>query len=184
MYTDYSGYFIAEVAFVGTVILVVASVLAVYLLVNASLDTFPLPRDIEIPSLNETISDIKSKIKEQRNTLIVGLTIAAIAIKDKSNNGAYAIQFSDGSYYIGKGGPLRMYTSAMYRSIINGSFPTSFNFKWCKNDRTAFKQEYMWMVDYGYTTGNPNFYNKIWSPGRIYHLEDYGTLYSNDYLGR
>lgn len=78
-----------------------------------------------------------------------------------------------------------MYTSVMREGLYHKTVPVSFRFEWAASDREAFKKEYMWMVDYGYSSGNPNYYNRIWSPGRLYYFFDNkGKLYSNDYWGR
>ena len=77
-----------------------------------------------------------------------------------------------------------MYTSAVIQGIRNKSLPVSFRFEWAANDDEAFINEYIWMVQYGYSSKNQNFYNKIWSPGRLYYFAREGQLYPGDYWGR
>ena len=60
-----------------------------------------------------------------------------------------------------------MYTSAVIQGIRNKSLPVSFRFEWAANDDEAFINEYIWMVQYGYSSKNQNF------SIRFGHLVDY-----------
>ncbi|MDY0294808.1 MAG: RHS repeat-associated core domain-containing protein [Acholeplasmataceae bacterium] len=134
--------------------------------------------------LNNTFNSVREKINEAKKAIPVMIVLAITSVQKKSNTGAYAIQFSDGNYYIGKGSQFRMYMSAMREGLLHGSTPISFRYEYAASDRDAYKKEYMWMVDYGYYTGTQKMYNRIWSPGRLYYYLDNGSLYSDDYLGR
>jgi len=135
--------------------------------------------DNTVDNISQAASNLKNNIKEKINSTSVAISTAIVAAK-KLNNGTYAIQFSNGKYYIGKGGPLRMYTSAM-RGFNDGAVPVSFRHEWAKSDKEAFIKEYKWMVEYGYERNNPDFYNVIWSPGRLYYAaENNGKLYLDD----
>jgi hypothetical protein len=135
-------------------------------------------------SLISTFNDVKDKINDAKKSIPIAIVSTIANVTKQSNTGAYAIQFSDGNYYIGKGSPFRMYISAMREGLLHGTIPISFRFESAINEREAYKMEYMWMVDYGYYTGTPNMYNRIWSPGRLYYFNDFGSLYSDDYFGR
>ncbi len=187
MYIDPNGEFADPITLsvVATIAIVAAIAFLLYEVTgNIGLHDGPTTKDA-LNSLEDIFSDIKDKIREKKRELSVAIGLAIITTVERRNNGTYAIQFDDGSYYIGKGSPIRMYTSATIRGAEHGTFPTSFRFEWAESDRAAFKKEYMWMVDYGYYTANPNFYNKIWSPGRLYYWRDNGfCLYPGDYWGR
>lgn len=135
-------------------------------------------------TLNNVFNSVKDKIDEAKKTITVTIALAIASVQKKSNTGAYAIQFSDGNYYIGKGSPIRMYLSAMREGVLHGSIPISFRYEYAASDREAYKKEYMWMVDYGYYTGTPSMYNRIWSLGRLFYYLDNGSLYFDDYIGR
>lgn len=102
--------------------------------------------------------------------------------KVKKGTGSYEIIFNNGMTYVGKGGYNRMIKSA---ERYGGDVKTM---KWTKanSHREAFINEYKTMCKYGgpnnKMANNPLSLNKIWSPGRNYYLQDYGTYYS--YGGR
>ena len=77
-----------------------------------------------------------------------------------------------------------MYISAIERSIKHKTLPTGFSWFKADNDREAYKNEYMLMVDFGYSS-NPKLnsgllYNEIWSKGRSYYYQDNGQYYPGD----
>ena len=145
-----------------------------------ALDTVGGWVDSAIQKVDSGISKIKNKAKQAMVTLIA---VTALELK-RENAGTYAIQFSDGKFYVGKSSHFRMITSAIRESILHGSLPVGFRYQRATSDREAFKTEYMWMVDYGYANieTRVNLYNRIWSPGRKYYYEDYGRLYGEDHF--
>lgn len=186
MYIDPSGE-----NFIAVALIVGGSILGLYFLTTlvvgdylGIMDSAKELLDSVGTSIANSVDNLKEKINKANKVITVSIAITLMSIKDKSNNGTYAIQFSDGSYYIGKGGLLRMYASAFREGLLHDSFPTSFRFEWATSDREAYKKEYTWMVDYGYYSKTDKMYNRIWSPGRGYYYADYGVLYSDDYFGR
>lgn len=184
MYSDSTGYWFG---FDDIITGPIDEILVLGLLILATLINIPGAADVLgdlTDTLNDTFISVRDKINEAKKAIPVAIVLAIASIQKKSNTGTYSIQFSDGNYYIGKGSPFRMYLSAMREGLLHGSIPTSFRYEYAASNREAYKKEYMWMVDYGYYTGTPNMYNRIWSPGRLYYYLDNGSLYFDDYFGR
>lgn len=183
MFTDSTGYWFGfDDVITGPVDeIIVLGLLAIAALVGVSGAADAL--DDLTNAIGNTLSNVADEIKQATKTISVAIVVTIASIRSK-NVGAYVIQFSDGSYYVGKGSPARMYISAMREGLLHGEIPISFRYEACSNDREAYKREYIMMVDYGYYSGTTYMYNRIWSPGRTYYLIDYGELYSDDYFGR
>ncbi|XMB72158.1 hypothetical protein RJI07_08620 [Mycoplasmatota bacterium WC30] len=183
MFTDSTGYWVGfDDVFTGPVDeIIVLGLLAIAALVGISGAADALDDFVNV--IGNTLSNVADEIKKATKTISVAIVITIASIKGR-NVGAYVIQFSDGSYYVGKGSPARIYISAMREGVLHGTLPMSVRYESCSNDREAYKREYMLMVDYGYYSGTIYMYNRIWFSGRTYYLMDYGTLYSDDYLGR
>lgn len=108
---------------------------------------------------------------------------------DKGNDirkatGSYEILYKSGNTYVGKGGFKRAINSAERVAKKYGDEVTSITWKKASNSRTAFINEYKSMCKYGGPNNsivrNSTSYNQIWSPGRKYYVDDYGTRFKGD----
>ncbi len=88
------------------------------------------------------------------------------------SSGSYEIQFKSGKNYVGKGSEARMRTSANQHSRANDDPVVSMSLEYAPDTRTAYINEYFKMAVRG--VGNPNTYNKIWSPGRTMYIHRWG----------
>lgn len=124
--------------------------------------------------ISQNISNNIDKIKKNIKTLLV---VAALSVMTNKNSGTYVIEYESGHAYVGKGGYLRAGVSALYHSAIHGfDEPVSIFYMPASDDRQAFKNEYILMVDYGFHQTDV-LYNQIWSPGRAYYYVDSGGSY-------
>ena len=102
--------------------------------------------------------------------------------------GSYEILYKSSKTYVGKGGFKRAITSASKTRRTNGIIDEVVSITWKKapNSKAAFIDEYISMCKFGGPSNqllkNKNSYNKIWSPGRKYYHEIYGSYYQ--YGGR
>ena len=98
--------------------------------------------------------------------------------------GSYEILYESGQTYVGKGGFKRAIKSA--EKHADGQRVIAIRWEKADNARQAFIDEYKKMCHYGgpnnSTIRNKNSHNSIWSPGRKYYFEDFGSYYS--YGGR
>ena len=120
-----------------------------------------------IKSSNHVVDAAKGLRKSQK-----------ISKKTKSATGSYEIIFNNGKTYVGKGGYNRMIKSAeRYGGDVKAM-------KWTRanSQREAFINEYKTMCKYGgpnnSMVSNSNSLNKVWSPGRNYYFQDYGSYFS------
>ena len=95
--------------------------------------------------------------------------------------GSYEIVYKSGSTYVGKGGFNRAIKSAQRNAAKYSDEVTAITWKSAPNAKAAFIDEYQSMCKYGgpnnRTIRNANSYNQIWSPGRNYYRNDYGSYY-------
>lgn len=124
-------------------------------------------------AINKSLDYVKERIK------VLAVTIA-IAIESINNIGTYVIEFESGHAYVGKGGFVRASASALFQSAIHGfDLPVSLQYIPASSEREAFKNEYVLMVAYGFHKTDV-LYNKIWSPGRSYYFQDFGSYCPGD----
>lgn len=94
--------------------------------------------------------------------------------------GSYEILYESGQTYVGKGGFKRAIKSA--EKHADGKRVVAIRWEKADNARQAFIDEYKKMCHYGGPNNssirNKNSLNSIWSPGRKYYLEDFGSYYS------
>jgi len=186
MYTDSDGNMaelIAGLTF-GQVALAVVAVVVATVAVLAIADVIGIPGTGDVldgvkDTINQIGQSIQNSLDKMKQNIKIFAIAAAIAIGTKNNSGTYVIQFESGHVYVGKGGYLRACTSALYQSLRHGDTPTAFIYYSAANDREAFKQEYILMVDYGFHKTDV-LYNQIWSPGRVYYYQDNGSYYPGD----
>lgn len=93
--------------------------------------------------------------------------------------GSYEILYKNGTTYVGKGGYKRAINSAKRHS--KGTKVSSINWTKASSHRNAYINEYKSMCKYGgpnnRTIGNKASHNRIWSPGRKYYYQTYGSYY-------
>ena len=95
----------------------------------------------------------------------------------KGLTGSYEILYENGMTYVGKGGLSRAARSAAEHG--GGVKVQSIVWEKASNHKEAFIQEYKKMCQYGVPGSKGSMsYNKIWSPGRKYYYEQYGSYYS------
>ncbi len=96
--------------------------------------------------------------------------------------GSYEIVYKSGHTYVGKGGFKRALKSAERNAVNYNDSVKSISWIKAADEKSAFIQEYKSMCKFGgpnnSTIKNANSYNKIWSPGRKYYHEMYGSYYS------
>ena len=189
MNVDPSGYEFTIGALMTSIVVVVFTIAIIY---QISIMTSDDALTLNVPTLDD-YHDFMLKVIFTVVNNITKLSSYGVSLvnelSERSNNGTYAIGFSDGKHYIGKGSPFRMIASATRIMLAHGISPVSFRYEYAKNEREAFKKEYVWMVEYEYYSKGSNkknmTYNKIWSPGRNYYLIDNkGNYYPGDYYGR
>ena len=131
-------------------------------------------------SFNQISQNISNNIDRIKGNIKTFLVVAALSVMTNNNSGTYVIEFESGHVYVGKGGYLRAGVSALYQSVTHGfDEPISFLYFPASNDREAYINEYILMVDYGFHQTDI-LYNRIWSPGRAYYYSDYGSYYPGD----
>ena len=100
--------------------------------------------------------------------------------------GSYEIIYKSGKTYVGKGGYKRALASAKRNAVTYSDEVAAVLWKSAPNSKAAFIDEYISMCKYGgpnnRAISNGNSYNKIWSPGRKYYHDIYGSYY--EYGGR
>jgi len=131
-------------------------------------------------TFNQIGQSIQNSLERIKQNIKYFVIVAAILLEAENNSGTYVIEYESGHVYVGKGGFYRASTSALFQSVIHGGdLPATFYYLPASSDREAFKNEYILMVDYGFHKTDV-LYNKIWSYGRAYYYEDYGTYYPGD----
>ncbi|MFA7144815.1 MAG: hypothetical protein WC088_06100 [Candidatus Izemoplasmatales bacterium] len=187
MYIDSDGEFwefIAALASPEVAIIAICTVVVAYLGLVLG-DTLGVPGAGDIldginESFNQISQSISNNIDRIKANIKAFLVVVALSVMTNKNSGTYVIEYESGHAYVGKGGYLRAGVSALYHSAIHGfDVPVSFFYMPASNDREAFKNEYILMVDYGFHQTDV-LYNQIWSPGRAYYYEDYGSYYPGD----
>ena len=93
----------------------------------------------------------------------------------KKATGAYEITYRSGKNYVGKGGFNRAINSAKRLEKIGNDEVVSISWKSAPSARDAFIDEYYMMCRRG--INNANTYNKIWSPGRSYHIANVKKMF-------
>ena len=91
----------------------------------------------------------------------------------KNATGSYEILYKSGKNYVGKGGFNRAIKSAQKTRKIDGEIDDvveSIRWKPAPNHRQAFKEEFIMQSQK--RVNNSDTYNKIWSPGRRYFIDD------------
>lgn len=128
----------------------------------------------------DTISDVHKAAKTvDQVDDVVDAAKAVYKAADKTSDlrkatGSYEILYKSGKNYVGKGGFDRAIKSAERYVKKYGDEVTSISWKSAPSARTAFIDEYYRMCRRG--VNNANTYNKIWSPGRGYHISDLKKL--------
>ena len=94
--------------------------------------------------------------------------------KIQKRPGTYVIRFKNNHMYIGKGNKARAAKSARIKADRYKTQVSSIAWGPARNHRYAFKREYRLMKKYGFDKDDHKLYNQINSPGRKYHMQDYG----------
>ena len=99
----------------------------------------------------------------------------------RTATGSYEVLYKSGKTYGGKGGFKRAITSAQTKATLYTDEVVSLSWKSAENSRMAFIDEYKRMSRLGGPNNNEiqniNSYNKIWSPGRKYYIDDLKNLF-------
>jgi RHS repeat-associated protein len=98
--------------------------------------------------------------------------VSKLAKVNKKGPGTYVVNYKNGNKYIGKGNVQRSRASAKRYATKNNPVK-SVVWRPAKSHRDAFIKEYKLMKKHNYGT-NKKLYNKINSPGRKFHYQDYG----------
>ncbi|WP_052455859.1 RHS repeat domain-containing protein [Bhargavaea cecembensis] len=124
----------------------------------------------------------KKQIAWAAASSLIGIGKIKGLTKVTKTTGTYMISYSNGYKYIGKGSMKRAKKSAKKHQRKDGAQITSIAWRPAKNSREAFIRGYKLMKKHGfYLNSSRNLkkkghrlYNKISSPGRKYHYQDYG----------
>lgn len=123
----------------------------------------------------DTIADVHKAAKAvDQVDDVVDAAKAVYKAADKTSDirkatGSYEILYKSGKNYVGKDGLKRAINSAERLAKKYGDEVTSIAWKSSPNTKAAFLDEYYRMISRG--VDNASTYNKIWSPGRRYHIQ-------------